>query len=127
VAPKTALSALLVMKDEIAKFNVCKSKLSYKAMSLDIAGKSFKLAMPTFQNNEVKKLVSAFSFFVVKKLDTIKDLNQSEFDSITKTYNNFLVVLKLVRDDDNDCKQNLGNYYMGIFTSTMKNYGITEL
>jgi hypothetical protein len=83
--------------------------------------------MPTFKKADVKKLVSAFSYFVVKKLDTVHTLDQTELDSITKTYNNFLVVLKLVRDDDNDCKQNLGNYYMGVFTSTMENYGITEL
>ncbi len=123
----TILATFQALKQEIAKFNQCKSKLSYKPISLDVSGKTFNLMMPTFKKAEVKKLVSAFSYFVVKKLDTVHTLGQTELDSITKTYNNFLVVLKLVRDDDNDCKQNLGNYYMGVFTSTMENYGITEL
>lgn len=121
------LATFQALKQEIAKFNECKSKLSYKPISLDVWGKEFNLSMPTFKKSEVKKLVSAFSYFVVKKLDTVHTLGQTELDSITKTYNNFLVVLKLVRDDDNDCKQKLGNYYMGVFTSTMENYGITEL
>jgi len=123
----TLLNVFQAMKQEIAKFNECKDKLNYKSIPLDVGGKSFKLAMPTFKKSDVKKLVSAFSYFVVKKLDSVNSLDQSELDSITKTYNNFLVVLKLARDDDNDCKQNLGTYYMGLFTSTMESYGITEL
>lgn len=122
-----AFSALLAMKQEISKFNSCKAELKYKAISLDISDKHFNLAMPSFQKSEVKKLVTAFSYFMVKKLDTVDTLTQAELDEITKTYNNFLVVLKLVKDDDNQCSQNLGNYYMGLFETTMANYWITEL
>ena len=83
--------------------------------------------MPSFEKSEVRKLVSAFSYYVIKKLDSVHTLDQTELDAITKTYNNFLVVLKLMKDDDNSCKQNLGNYYMGLFKSTMEKYGITQL
>ena len=99
------------MKEEIDKFNVCKNDLKFKVVPLDVGGNTLTLNMPAFKKTEVKKLISAFSYFVIKKLDSNHSINQTEFNSITIVYNNFLVVLKLVSDDDNDCEQNLGNYY----------------
>ena len=126
-ATGTVVSIFESLKQEISKFNQCKTKLTYKPISLEIDKNLFKLNMPTFQKTDVKKLVNAFSSVMVKRINGVHSLSQSEVDDITKTYNNFLIVLKLVRDDDNECKQNLGNYYMGLFKSTMENYGITNL
>ena len=122
----TVLSIFESLKQEISKFNQCKSTLTYKPISLDIDKNVFKLNMPNFQKEDTKKLVNAFSSVMIKKINGVHSLSQNEVDDITKTYNNFLIVLKLVRDDDNECKQNLGNYYMGLFKSTMENYGITN-
>lgn len=127
VATGTVLSIFESLRQEISKFNECKTKLTYRPISFDIDKNVFKLNMPTFQKADVKKLVNAFSSVMVKKINGVHSLSQNEVDDITKTYNNFLIVLKLVRDDDNECKQNLGNYYMGLFKSTMENYGITNL
>ncbi len=126
-ATNTVLSIFESLKQEISKFNQCKSTLTYRPISLDIGKNTFKLNMPNFQKDDTKKLVNAFSSVMVRKINTVHSLSQSEIDDITKTYNNFLIVLKLVRDDGNECKQNLGNYYMGLFKSTMENYGITSL
>ena len=122
-----ALPLLEAMKLEFSKFAECKSQLTYKTLPLTVWNKKFTLEMPSFEKSEVRKLVSAFSYYVIKKLDSVHTLDQTELDAITKTYNNFLVVLKLMKDDDNSCKQNLGNYYMGLFKSTMEKYGITQL
>lgn len=120
-------SILTLMKEEIDKFNACKNDLKFKVVSFDVGGNTLTLNMPAFKKTEVRKLISAFSYFVIKKLDTTPSIDQLELDALTKVYNNFLVVLKLVSDDDNNCEQNLGNYYRWLFTTTLERYGITDL
>lgn len=115
------------MKEELDKFNACKKDLKFKVISFDVGGNRLVLNMPAFKKTEVKKLIAAFSYFVIKKLDTVWSIDQNELNSITKVYDNFLVVLKLVSDDDNNCEQNLGNYYRWLFTTTLERYWITDL
>jgi uncharacterized protein YcgL (UPF0745 family) len=80
--------------------------------------------MPQFQKSYVKKLVNAFSLLIITKLDENKNLKQADLDEITQKFNNFLVILKLVRDDDNTCKQSLSSYYINQFKDVMQEYKI---
>jgi len=51
-------------------------------------------------------------------------LSEEEINDLTKEFNNFLVILKLVRDDDNECEQNLSNYYMSKFRKSLIEYNL---
>jgi len=80
--------------------------------------------MPELEKSYVKKVVSAFSIVLFDRMEEARLTNQ-EVDEITKEFNNFLVILKLVKDNDNECEQNLSNYYMSKFKKTLKKYEIT--
>ncbi|MFA5747977.1 MAG: hypothetical protein WC872_02575 [Candidatus Absconditabacterales bacterium] len=113
-----------ILKQEVNKFNQCKTGIEYDSINLNILNKTFVLKMPQFQKSYVKKLVNAFSLLIITKLDENKNLKQADLDEITQKFNNFLVILKLVRDDDNTCKQSLSSYYINQFKDVMQEYKI---
>lgn len=80
--------------------------------------------MPQFQNDTVKKLVQAFTVFMVATLKKEANLTIEDLNFLTKRFNNILIILKLVRDDENECKQNLSNYHILQFQRAMAEYGI---
>jgi len=60
-------------------------------------------------------------------MDKLKkqDLTKSDLDDIINRFDSFLVILKLVRDDENQCKQNLSNYHIRSFQKTLEEYKIS--
>jgi len=80
--------------------------------------------MPEFNKDYVKKIVNAFSLLILDKVEKNKTLTKTEVTEITDKFDNFLIVLKLIRDDDNVCKQNLSNYHISQFKRALDEYGI---
>ena len=113
-----------VLKEEINKFNTCKSGLEYTGIALNINKNVYILHMPEFNKDYVKKVVNAFSLLILDKVEKNKKLTKTEVTEITDKFDNFLIVLKLIRDDDNVCKQNLSNYHISQFKRALDEYGI---
>ncbi len=112
------------LKVEVDKFNACRNMLTYSPVQLTINNNPFTLQMPNFQKTYVKSLVSAFTLFVMDKIKKDRTISADEMNDITKKFNNFLIILKLLRDDDNNCKQNLSNYYIIQFKNVLQQYNI---
>jgi hypothetical protein len=81
--------------------------------------------MPSFQKSDVKQIVNAFALYILDKIQKDVALTDAEVTEITSKFDNFLIILKLLRDDDNSCKQNLSNYHITQFISVMNEYNIT--
>jgi hypothetical protein len=114
-------------RSEINKFNACKEDI-WETSTLEIPVRQYKAAieMPELEKSYVRKLVSAFSIVLFDRIDDAW-LNETEITDLTQEFNNFLVILKLVKDDDNQCEQNLSNYYMSKFRKSLIEYNlITE-
>jgi hypothetical protein len=79
--------------------------------------------MPELETNYVRKLVSAFSIVLFQRIESAW-LSEQEINDIADEFNNFLVILKLVRDDGNECEQNLSNYYMSKFRKSLIEYNL---
>lgn len=80
--------------------------------------------MPEFTKDYVKKIVNAFTLLILDKVEKNKRLTKAEVTEITDKFDNFLIVLKLIRDNDNVCKQNLSNYHISQFKRALDEYGI---
>ena len=115
----------VVLKAEVEKFNMCKNALSYTPIQLDVRGNKFVLQMPMFQKSQVKTLVNAFTLFVLDKIKNNAGITSDEITEITKKFDSFLIVLKLLRDDDNVCKQNLSNYHISQFKKVLEEFNIS--
>lgn len=113
-----------VLQAEVKKYTVCKNALRYTPVELEVRRSTFTLQMPDFQKSQVKVLVNAFTLFVLDQVKHDTTLTTSDIDSITKKFDNFLVILKLLRDDDNSCKQNLSNYHISQFTRILEEFDI---
>ncbi|MEI7919919.1 MAG: hypothetical protein WCH65_07315 [bacterium] len=118
-------SLAVVLKAEVGKFNACKNALTYSPVELTINKTTFVLQMPTFKKSQVKTLVNAFTLFILDKVKNNHTITDDEVTEVTKKFDNFLVVLKLLRDDDNTCKQNLSNYHVSQFKRTLQEYNIS--
>ena len=114
-----------IFKVEIDKFTACKSGLSYAPIELEVRRNTFVLQMPAFKKSQVKTLVNAFTLFVLDKVKKNPTIDSGDIAEITKKFDSFLIVLKLLRDDDNTCKQNLSNYYISQFRHALKEYKIS--
>lgn len=114
-----------VLKSEVNKFIACKEALTYTNVELEIRRNTFVLQMPDFKKSQVKTLVNAFTLFVLDKVNKNYQISKSDIEEITKKFNNFLIILKLLRDDDNACKQNLSNYHIDQFQKALEEYNIT--
>jgi len=113
-----------ILKAEVEKFNACKSAIDFTSVELEIRRNNFMLQMPDFQKSQVKTLVNAFTLFVLDKVKSNYTMTKSNIDDITAKFDSFLVILKLLRDDDNACKQNLSNYHISQFARALEEYGI---
>lgn len=111
-------------KTEIEKFKMCKESLT-NTTTLEIPVRKYKarLEMPELEKSYVRKLVSAFSIVLFERIAEAW-LSEEEINDLTKEFNNFLVILKLVRDDENQCEQNLSNYYMSKFRKSLVEYNL---
>ena len=81
--------------------------------------------MPEFQKSQMKKIVNAFTLFILDEVKNKSSMSKSDIQKITDKFDNFLVVLKLLRDDDNSCQQNLSNYHIVQFKHVLELYDIT--
>ncbi len=109
-----------ILKEEIKKFESCKSDLKFKSTSIELKGtKSINLKIPEMEKSSTKTIVQAFSLMLVNKLKT-SNLSASELDETETKVNNFFVILKLLKDDKGDCKQNLSAYYINQFERIME-------
>lgn len=114
-----------ILKAEVEKFSACKESITYTPVDLDINDTTFHLSMPNFKKSQVRILVNAFTLFVLDNLKSNVTVTDKDIDEITKKFDNFLVILKLFRDDDNECKQNLSNYHINQFKRAMEEYKIS--
>jgi len=101
--------------------------LSYTPVELEIRRTAFTLQMPIFKKSQVKTLVNAFTLYVLNEIKGDYTIEKADIDEITKKFNNFLVILKLLRDDDNMCKQNLSNYHISQFKTILYEYDLNNL
>lgn len=113
-----------VLKKEVEKYSLCRDAIMYTPVELQIRRNTFTLQMPDFQKSQVKVLVNAFTLFVLDQVKNNYTITTTDIDEITKKFNNFLIILKLLRDDDNTCKQNLSNYHIGQFTNVLEEFDI---
>lgn len=130
VASESVLSWTLdtlanILKIEVEKFNACKDILSYTPIELGVKNHTFVLQMPMFKKSQVKTLVNAFTLFVLNKVKNDYELSQENVTEITKKFDNFLIILKLLRDDDNTCKQHLSNYHITQFRQALEEFNIS--
>lgn len=109
---------------EISKFNACRKLVSYKELKLNIHNSTYVLQMPDFKKSYVKKIINAFTLVVLSDIEKNNTLTNTDLQSITNKFNNFLIILKLVRDDDNSCKQSLSNYHITEFKKAMLQYDL---
>jgi hypothetical protein len=114
-----------VLRREVEKFNTCKNSLSYTPVDIDVRDTTFTLHMPMFQKTQMKTLVNAFTLFVLDKVKHNYAMTSGNIAEMTKKFDNFLIILKLLRDDDNSCKQNLSNYHVSQFQNALNEYNIT--
>ncbi|MEI8008309.1 MAG: hypothetical protein WCI00_02455 [bacterium] len=103
---------------------MCKNALSYTPIQLDVRGNKFVLQMPMFQQSQIKTLVNAFTLFVLDKIKNNAGITSDEITEITKKFDNFLIILKLLRDDNDSCKQNLSNYHISQFKNVLEEFNI---
>ena len=61
---------------------------------------------------------------MIEKLKDNREITDEDINLITRKFNNFLVILKLVRDDENKCRQSLSNYHILQFQRTMEEFNI---
>lgn len=111
------------LKNEILKYTTCKSDISFTPMTLDIEGIKVTINMPKFTKSSEQKIVSAFTVVLTQRLQE-QNLSQEQLNEIVKKFDNFLVVLKLIRDDDNDCKQTLTTYHIEQFKKKLAEYNL---
>lgn len=114
-----------VLKVEIEKFTACKDALTYTPVEVEIRSNTFTLQIPSFKKSQVKTLVNAFTLFVLDKMKHNYEMTPENITEISKKFDNFLVILKLLRDDENECKQNLSNYHIGQFKRALEEFNLT--
>lgn len=124
VATWNLATLAVVLKAEVSKFNVCKDALTYTPIELNVRNNIFTIQMPVFQKSQMKTLVNAFTLFVLNKVKNNPAITPEDIAEITKKFDSFLVILKLLRDDDNTCKQNLSNYHISQFKQTVEEFNL---
>ena len=120
----TLASLAVVLKSEIGKFTACKNAVATTPVELSVRNTTFILHMPLFKNSQIKILVNAFTLFVLDKVKHNYSMTSENITEMTKKFDNFLIVLKLLRDDDNICKQNLSTYHIGQFKKSLEEFNI---
>ena len=109
------------LKDKLNSFDKCAEDIKFINMNLPIDWMTWKLVMPSFSNSSVNQMTNAFTTLLVKRIDG-KAFSQKDLDEIFEDLNNFLIVVKLVKDDNNACKQNMSQYYINRFKKTLIKY-----
>ena len=107
-------------------FGKCAEDIKTKDIKISINKyKSVTIKIPNYQDTNVNKLTNAFIAVLFERIED-KWLPQYALDEITEDLNNFLIIVKLVKDDNNECKQNMTEYYINRFKKTLINYWIVS-
>ena len=107
-------------------FNTCANEISTKELKLVInKQKNVTVKVPEFTNSTTSKLTNAFIAVLFERVEK-KKLPQYALDEITEDLNNFLIIVKLVKDDNNECKQNMSQYYVNRFKNTLEQYWLVN-
>ena len=107
-------------------FGKCAESIRTKDLKISINKyKSVTVKIPNYKDTNVNKLTNAFIAVLFERVED-KGLPQYALNEITEDLNNFLIVVKLVKDDNNECKQNMTEYYINRFKKTLINYWIVS-
>ena len=114
------------LKTQLNNFWECTNNINIKTLNLSLnKGQTAKVQIPEINNTTINKLTSAFTIVLFERIEKQK-LEQREIDEITEDLNNFLMVVKIVKDDENDCKNNMNQYYINRFKKTLIRYNLAD-
>ena len=107
-------------------FRTCAKEIDTKELKLLINGyKNVTVNIPEFKNSSIRKLTNAFVVVLFERIEN-KKLPQNVLDEITEDLNNFLIIVKLVKDDNNECKQNMTQYYINRFKNKLERFWLVN-
>lgn len=107
-------------------FSECANEIDTKELKLVInKQKNVIVKVPEFTNSTTSKLTNAFIAVLFERVEN-KKLPQYALDEITEDLNNFLMIVKLVKDDNDECKQNRSQYYVNRFKNTLEQYWLVN-
>ena len=113
------------LKLKLNTLGSCLDNVEFINLNLPINWKTSKIKIPKFFNKNINEVVNAFIVELFKRIEK-KDLSQSDLDVISEDLGNFLIIVKLVKEDNNVCKQNMTYYYINRFKKTLTNYWIIK-
>ena len=102
-------------------FSECADNVKTKDLKLVANRLWTTVKLPEFKSASLNSITNAFIVVLFERIEE-ENLSQTKLDEITEDLNNFLIVLKLVKDDDNECKQNMSQYYINRFKKTLIKY-----
>jgi len=105
-------------------FSYCANGIDTKPLKITInKQKNTIVNIPKFDNETTNKMTNAFIAVLVERMEN-KRLPQYAIDEIAEDLNNFLIIVKLVKDDNNECKQNMTQYYTNRFKKALIKYDL---
>lgn len=105
-------------------FSYCAEGIETKPLKIAInKQKNAIVNIPKFNNETTNKMTNAFIAVLVERMEN-KKLPQYAIDEIAEDLNNFLIIVKLVKDDNNECKQNMTQYYTNRFKKALIKYDL---
>ena len=111
------------LKNQINNFDTCSKDITFKKLNLPIKWTTWRVEIPEYDDSNINKLTNAFTIVLVERLKW-KELSQDVIDEIFEDLNKFLIVVKLVKDDNNTCKQNMSQYYINRFKKALIKYNL---
>lgn len=120
-----ALTIRDILKQELQKFQGCRNTLTITTIPREIKNKSYDVKIPSFNKNNLKLIVNTFTAVLIENIEE-SDLSDKQIEEVIMRLNNMFVVVKLVRDNNNTCEQNLSNYYIGQFRKIVSDTKIFE-
>lgn len=110
---------LQILQNEISKFQSCKAAINFTNQTIPVGNKNITIKIPTITSNSVKQTMLTFLLLFTNKVKEKTTLSQAELNIVADAVNNFLVVIKLVDDDNNNCEQKMSTYYLSQFEQLM--------
>ena len=113
------------LREKLNSFDKCSENIKFKNIKLPIDWMTWKLIIPNYTNSSINQMTNAFTTLLVKRIEG-KAFSQRDLNEIFEDLNNFLIVVKLVKDDANECKQNMSQYYINKFKKTLIKYKLVN-
>jgi hypothetical protein len=112
---------LQILQNEINKFQACRAAITFTNHTIPVGTKSIVIRKPTITKPSVNQIMWAFLVLFTNKIKDRTELSQAELNIVADAVNNFLIVIKLVDDDDSSCEQKMSTYYLSQFEQIMTN------